>query len=117
MTTGKTKKTPKINSIALNKSKASLEEIIKLLRREIPELTSRYKIQSIGIFGSFVREERKKPQDLDVLVEFTRAPTLFEFIRLEKNLSEKIGLPVDLVMKSALKPNIARRILKEVIPL
>lgn len=85
-----------------------MEEIISLLRREVPELSTKYKIQSIGIFGSFVHKERKKPQDLDLLVEFKRVLTLFEFIRLEKNLSEKIGLPVDLVMKSALKPNIGR---------
>jgi hypothetical protein len=53
---------------------------------------------------------------LDVLVEFDRVPSLFEFIRLERYLSELLKIKVDLVMKSALKPAIGRHILEEAQP-
>jgi len=40
---------------------------------------------------------------------------LIKFVELEEYLSELLGIKVDLVMKSALKPRIGKRILKEVV--
>ncbi|MDZ7292191.1 MAG: nucleotidyltransferase family protein [candidate division KSB1 bacterium] len=88
----------------------------RLLRQHLPEICERYKVKSLGVFGSYVRNEQKKGSDLDVLVEFDRAPTFFEFIDLEDHLSNLLGVKVDLVMKSALKPAIGQRILSEVVP-
>ena len=95
----------------------SLEEISLVLKRSLPEIKERYKVKSLGIFGSYVRKEAIESSDLDILVEFTRAPSLLEFIRMEDELSEKLGIKVDLVMKKALKTHIGRRILAEVIPI
>ncbi|HNX39172.1 MAG TPA: nucleotidyltransferase family protein [Methanothrix sp.] len=94
----------------------SLQEAMKILQQSMPDIRERYKVKSLGIFGSYIRGEEKKSSDLDLLVEFSDAPSLLKFIALEDELSEKIGIKVDLVMKSALKPNIGRRILAEVIP-
>jgi predicted nucleotidyltransferase len=94
----------------------SLEEIEAVLKQSMPEITERYKVKSLGIFGSYVRKEAKKSSDLDLLVEFHQAPSLLQFIRMEDELSEKLGIKVDLVMKKALKTHIGRRILAEVIP-
>ena len=49
-------------------------------------------------------------------MEFQRVPTLFEFVRLERHLGRHLGVKVDLVMKTALKPAIGRYILEEVVP-
>lgn len=89
----------------------------RILRAHLPELRERYQIKSLGLFGSYVRGEQKKRSDLDVLVEFERAPSLFTYIEIEDYLSELIGIKVDLVMKSVLKPAIGQRILAEVVPL
>jgi predicted nucleotidyltransferase len=48
-----------------------------------------------------------------VLVEFSKTPILFEFIEIEHDLSSCLGVKVDLVMKSTLKPLIGRQILAE----
>jgi len=48
-------------------------------------------------------------------LEFSEVPGIFGFLRLERYLSERIGRPVDLVEKSALKPRIGRRVAKEVL--
>jgi len=40
---------------------------------------------------------------------------LIKFVELEEYLSELLGMKVDLVMKSALKPRIGERILREVV--
>ncbi len=93
----------------------SLEEIKEILKLKMPELAERYRVKSLGIFGSYVRGEATASSDLDILVEFDRAPSLLEFVRLESDLSEQLGIEVDLVMKKALKPNIGRRVLQEVV--
>jgi predicted nucleotidyltransferase len=79
-----------------------------------PELKEKYHVSYLGVFGSYIRGEQKPESDLDVLVEFSRTPTLFKFVNLENYLSEALGIKVDLVMKDALKPNIGKRILNEV---
>lgn len=94
----------------------SLEEIKQILRKSMPELEDRYKVKSLGIFGSYIRGEAEKSSDLDILVEFNRAPSLLQFIRMEDDLSDRLGIKVDLVMKKALKPYMGRRILEEVVP-
>lgn len=79
------------------------------------ELAQQYPISSLGVFGSVVRGEASPGSDIDLLIEFSSPPTIFEFVRLQNELSDLLGARVDLVMKSALKPNIGAQILNEVI--
>jgi predicted nucleotidyltransferase len=62
-----------------------------------------------------VRGEQEGRSDLDILVEFQSPPTFFRFIEMEDYLSQLLGVRVDLVMKSALKPRIGERVLSEVV--
>ena len=57
----------------------------------------------VGIFGSFARGENKKGSDIDILVEFKESPSLLTLIKLENDLSEILGVKVDLVTTGALK--------------
>jgi uncharacterized protein len=86
------------------------------LRRELPSLARRYHVASLGLFGSYVRRENRPDSDLDVLVTFSETPSLLRLIELENHLSDLLGVKVDLVMRDALKPQIGRRILAEVVP-
>lgn len=92
-----------------------LEQLIAALRAEKTDAVERYGVHSLGVFGSYVRGEAKPDSDLDILVEYSTPPTLFEYVRLQNELSDRLGVRVDLVMKSALKPVIGERILEEVI--
>ena len=98
-----------------SQERPNLEEIKSTLRRIMPEIKERYKVKYLGVFGSYVRGEASKTSDLDLLVEFEQAPTLYEFIRMERYLSEQVGVKVDLVMKKTLRPYIGKRILAEVV--
>ena len=62
-----------------------------------------YNPQRIGIFGSVARNEDTPESDIDVLIRFGDVPTLFEFVRMENDLSEILGRKVDLVSEGALK--------------
>ena len=104
--------------MATERPRPTLEEILNALRAHLPELGERYGITSLGVFGSYVRGEQRSRSDLDILVEFDQRPlTLLQFIALENELSDRLGIRVDLVEKSALKPAIGRRILQEVVTL
>jgi len=92
----------------------SLDEIKKILSLHKPELYQKWKVKSLGIFGSYVRGEAKKRSDLDLLVEIDDPKmSLLRFIALENYLSDLLGVKVDLVEKQTLKPAIGRHILEE----
>lgn len=92
-----------------------IEEIKRKLEELKPSLKERFKVKSIGIFGSYVKGEEKEESDLDILVEFEEPISLLKFVSLENYLSDSLGVKVDLVMKRALKPRIGRHILEEVV--
>ncbi|TET76817.1 MAG: DNA polymerase III subunit beta [Candidatus Heimdallarchaeota archaeon] len=88
---------------------------LDILREYFQDIQKRFKVNYLGIFGSYVRKEQKELSDIDILVEFYETPSLFQFIRLENYLCELLKIKVDLVMKEALRPNIGKQILEEVI--
>jgi len=96
--------------------KRSLEKILEVLRQQIPMLAERYGVETLEVFGSYVRSEQKKDSDLDVLVTFKEDPSLLTYIAIENYLSDLLGIKVDLVMKDSLKPKIGQQILREAIP-
>lgn len=92
-----------------------LEEIKNEIRKSMPIFRDKYKVKTIGVFGSYIRGEQGKGSDIDILVEFNETIDLFTFIELEEFLSETLGIKVDLVMKDTIKPRIKDRILREAV--
>lgn len=90
-----------------------LATIVSQLRKLQPELRKRYPIKAMGIFGSYVRGEQTETSDLDVLVDLGGGVTLIDLVGLELELSEELGLRVDLAMIDALKPRIEKSVLAE----
>ena len=90
----------------------NIETILKAHRRELEE---RFRVREIGVFGSYVRGEATERSDVDILVDFYEVPSLLGFIELEEYLEKLLGIKVDLVMKSALKPKIGEHVGREVI--
>ncbi len=91
-------------------------KVFQTLQTHLPELRERYGVRELSLFSSYLRGKQCKRSDLDVLVEFDRVPSFFEFMRLERHLSELLKMKVDLVMKSALKPAIGHHIMEEAQP-
>lgn len=77
-----------------------------------------FAIQSLAIFGSVARNEARLDSDVDILVEFRPDAQigLFEFVRLQRLLSDILGAPVDLVTPAALRKEMREQILAEAIP-
>jgi predicted nucleotidyltransferase len=92
-----------------------IEELKAVLQEHKRELENEYGVKSIGVFGSYIRNQGKKTSDIDILIEFQKAIDLLTFVHLKNYLSVLLDNHVDLVMKKALKPKIGERILKEVV--
>jgi len=92
-----------------------VNKIKKILEKQKPTLKRKFRVKEIGVFGSFVRNQGTKKSDIDILVEFEDGITLLSFIEMENYLTDLLGIKVDLVMKSALKPRIGKHILEEVV--
>jgi uncharacterized protein len=105
-----------IGVATMKKQMVPLERAIEEIRQRLPDLEQRYRVKSLGVFGSYVRGEQHSRSDLDLLVDFYDPPGLLKFIELEYYLSDLLEMKVDLVMKDALKHAIGKRILIEVIP-
>ncbi len=91
-----------------------LRGVREALRKAMPSLQISHNVEALAVFGSVVRGQADADSDVDVLVRFSGPPPgFFDFIRLESQLSEIVGHPVDLVMESALKPRLRDRILAE----
>ncbi|TKX74455.1 DNA polymerase beta [Halorubrum sp. GN11_10-6_MGM] len=80
-----------------------------------PRLEQEYPISELGIFGSYARGEQQSDSDFDVLVGFEQPVTLFDLVRLENELTDQLGVEVDLVTKDSLKPRIESRVADDLV--
>lgn len=87
------------------------------LRAHLPALRNSYHLASVALFGSYVRNQQHEGSDLDLLVTFSRTPTLFDLVGLTDELTGLLGVPVDVVMESSLPPRIARWVVREAVAL
>lgn len=94
----------------------SFDAVYATLAAHRADLAKRYHLSELGVFGSFARGEQQPGSDIDVLVDFETTPSLFALIALEDELHSLLGLPVDLAVKSALRPHVGAHILREVVP-
>lgn len=58
----------------------------------------------IAVFGSYARGEEKPESDIDVLVEFSETKSLLTLVRIERELSEFLGVKVDLLTEKSISP-------------
>jgi predicted nucleotidyltransferase len=72
-------------------------------------------VARLSVFGSCVRGEERRESDVDILVDFEKPVSIFEFLEVKDYLETLLGKPVDLVMRRALKPQLRDRILAEAV--
>ena len=93
---------------------AKLDEVKAILNQLKPELTSKYPIASIGLFGSVVRDDFTENSDIDIVVEFD-GPIGIEFVDLAEELEAKLNWKVDLVSKKGIKEKYLRVIEPQIV--
>jgi predicted nucleotidyltransferase len=87
----------------------SMEEI----EATLVSFLGNYGARRIGVFGSYARGEQRPDSDLDVLVDFSDRKSLLTLVRIERELSETLGVKVDLLTEQAISPYLIDRIKSE----
>ena len=82
----------------------------------IIQIAQNHGAKSVSLFGSFARGDAQPSSDIDILVEFESGRSLFDLIRLERELKETFGLEVDVVTPNSLHPRIRARVMEEKVP-
>jgi len=81
------------------------------IEKSLVDILSKHDAARIAIFGSRAYGEGRPGSDLDVLVAFSRAKSLLSMVAIERELSEALGMKVDLLTEAALSPHLRNSIL------
>ena len=79
----------------------SRQFILNTLLSIRPQLSERFGVSTIGLFGSVLRDDYTANSDIDIIVDFSR-PVGIEFIDLAEFLESKFHRRVDLVSKNGI---------------
>lgn len=82
------------------------------IKSQIKPILKKYGIKKAGIFGSSARGE-SFVNDLDLLVKIDKKISLLEFIGIQQELEDELGMKVDLVEYDAIKPALKEDILRD----
>ena len=94
---------------------AYLKDIKHTILSIKPTLIAKYHVQSIGLFGSIVRDDFSfENSDIDILIDFSE-PIGIEFIDIADLLEIKLNRKVDLVSKNGIKDKYFQQIKSEII--
>jgi len=72
-----------------------------------------YGAKKAYVFGSYARGEEREGSDLDLIVEFSGQKSLLDAVRIQRELSDRLGVKVDLLSEEAISPYILPYVLKE----
>jgi hypothetical protein len=99
------------------------EEVIRRLlpkRKPLPEMLERAvsylrdrRVRFIAVFGSRARGDSRPDSDLDFLIEFPQGTSLLSHVGMEQELSELLGVKVELVPRKSVSPYMRDGIEKE----
>jgi hypothetical protein len=90
------------------------QQIQQQLSNLKPTLIKRFSVSSIGLFGSYARNEQNEDSDIDILVDFIK-PVGIEFVDLAEFLEESLKAKVDLVSLNGIKPKYLSAIKSEIV--
>lgn len=91
-----------------------LSEIKQVLQQLKPELSKRFHVQSLGLFGSVVRDDFSPTSDIDIIVDFDQ-PVGIEFIDLANYIEQRLQKKVDLVSRRGVKDKYFKAIEREIV--
>lgn len=91
-----------------------LAEIKKVLEQLKPELARKFHVQTIGLFGSVVRDDYSPSSDIDIIVDFDQ-PIGIEFVDLANYMEQHLQKKVDIVSRNGVKDKYFKAIEREIV--
>ena len=89
------------------------EEVMKIIKRELPYLTEHFGVKRIGLFGSAARGTVSNNSDVDILAEFEGHIGL-KFMDFADYLEQALGRKVDILTPAGLQSIRAKKIAQDI---
>jgi uncharacterized protein len=80
-----------------------LRSLVSARREQVMAVAARHHANRVRVFGSVARGDDRPDSDIDLLVDFTPDSSLFDLMRMARELEELLGHPVDVVSAGGLK--------------
>jgi hypothetical protein len=93
----------------------TLSEIRSILLNLKSALREQYRVTTLGIFGSYARNEQHGESDIDILIDYIQPPSLVKVVALRDWLTELLNMKVDIVTRNGLSPEIQDQVLSDII--
>jgi len=93
-----------------------LRGLVAARREQVLAVAARNHAHRVRLFGSVARGDDRPDSDIDLLVDFDLDSSLFDLMRMTRELEELLGHPVDVVSTAGLKDRDAH-ILRESVDL
>jgi len=82
------------------------QQTLQTLSDHLAELEEKFGIKSLSLFGSVARNQNTQSSDIDLLVDYGKAPTFRQYTDALLYLEDLLGCKVDLISKGTLKPEL-----------
>jgi len=89
------------------------QQILNYLKTHKKEFQKKYALESIGLFGSYARDEAKEKSDIDIFVNMK--PNIFKIVALKEQIENDLKRQVDIVREHKnIKPVLLDMIQKDI---
>jgi uncharacterized protein len=92
-------------------------EVLRARRDQVLAFARKHGASTVLVFGSVARGDDDAGSDVDLLMDIPPTYSVFTMARLQRELSDLLGVPVDLGSVDDLRPRIRERVLAEARPL
>ena len=80
-----------------------LRVLVESRREQVMAIAARHHASRVRLFGSAARGEDRPDSDIDLLVDFDQESSLFDLMRMARELEMLLGRAVDVVSAGGLK--------------
>jgi len=95
---------------------SSIEKIVTYLKNKKEFFYDRFGVTSMGVFGSFVRDEQTALSDIDMVIEMEKdRKNIHSFLQLKRFLEKELERKVDLGFENSLKPVVKEKLKSRII--
>jgi predicted nucleotidyltransferase len=79
-------------------------------KEKLLKACGKYGFVFLGVFGSYASGKNTPQSDLDLLVSFSGRKTLLDMVRIEREMSESLGIKIDLLTENSISPYLRDKI-------